>query len=603
MITCGKFDKTISLSPTLVRSKNISLKKKTTRTSLTNSHNIAVSESNILYCNRYYSYEEFQSIIVKDKIKKITVLTNLEFRYIADHPALSKIKTIIIENDYQIFPDIKYSKNLKYTLAKLDKCTKKLNQLGVTNVKLNQFISNKHWNSVVSKIKNKSPLDGLFFFSSKEAFQEVFKLKEERENRVIIALDYNSMYVDGMRGEFCDPRELQYRNFNKKCLKEFNKDLSPGIYSVKLIGAKNSFLLDHHYFIYKNLGKGYPFKLELGGSIEAILHHNEISYLSCFFDSTEIIEGVFSEKTISHPLINKAERQYKERLHHRKRKDSIKENLSKISLQFMHSSTFHKSKIKNKLTSYQDGISYLNKIFGGNVKVENKFDFFSLCINSKFLLNEGDEPDWAIADITTGKNIYSLSSTVLANARLKMLKTLESFLLFNSLEVCYINTDSIHISIDKNYLEDFFMEFSEVISDRLGDLKIEAIASRGYWFDVGRYWLFKNNDVILFKNIQFNQKWSNSKFTSKRIYFRNIKGKYFSLLRRYAIRIENSFSYRQSIKYNSSKNWVYKRFSYDQIENIRAANITVSRTILNTKKIKTELFNSIKDGKAFRDTR
>src|SRR5258708_28795217 len=53
-------------------------------------------------------------------------------------------------------------------------------------------------------------------------------------------------------------------------------------------------------------------------------------------------------------------------------------------------------------------------------------------------------------DIEASSIVFSLSAQVVANARLKLLQTLERFLSHSSVELCYANVDSIHLSIQRD---------------------------------------------------------------------------------------------------------------------------------------------------------
>ena len=119
-------------------------------------------------------------------------------------------------------------------------------------------------------------------------------------------------------------------------------------------------------------------------------------------------------------------------------------------------------------------------------------------------------------------NIYSLYSLVIANSRVKMMKTIELFQKFSELEVCYTNVDSIHVSIPKDKFKQFkqYLEDNKLIGEELGRLKIENISQHGVWFFPGRYWLYDNDHIVQFKNVNLNSKDKNNLLSSqKRITF------------------------------------------------------------------------------------
>lgn len=74
------------------------------------------------------------------------------------------------------------------------------------------------------------------------------------------------------------------------------------------------------------------------------------------------------------------------------------------------------------------------------------------------VINEDKEKSGLTWDLNNSKTIYSFSSQVLARSRLKMFKLLEALLDFEGLDICYVNTDSVHVSIpavsQNNFLKD-----------------------------------------------------------------------------------------------------------------------------------------------------
>src|SRR5690606_7429919 len=108
-------------------------------------------------------------------------------------------------SSFPIFPDIKYNSLSFANYYTLTKCLRKLDQLSINSSSLSKVLAQRHLHAIVRKLRFKNGYDRCFFFAYKDGYQEVFKLKEERSDRIIIALDFNSMYVDCMRGKFCNP--------------------------------------------------------------------------------------------------------------------------------------------------------------------------------------------------------------------------------------------------------------------------------------------------------------------------------------------------------------------------------------------------------------
>ena len=189
--------------------------------------------------------------------------------------------------------------------------------------------------------------------------------------------------------------------------------------------------------------------------------------------------------------------------------------------------------------------------------------------------------------------VFSLSAQVVANARLKMIKTLERFMSHRSVELCYANIDSIHISIHQDEVDGFFEQHYDIISDQLGALKVEAIADQGYWFDVGRYWLKKGDEVVLFKNKGFNHNAVHHPFVCRRKVSNFIETPAFAHLQTYVTKMENSFTYHKRLEHRTSQESRFARFRYEEVSELNTANLTEAREQLSSMKAKVELFQRI----------
>ena len=174
-----------------------------------------------------------------------------------------------------------------------------------------------------------------------------------------------------------------------------------------------------------------------------------------------------------------------------------------------------------------------------------------------------------------------------------MLQTIERFLSHRTVELCYANVDSIHISIHRDEVNGFLEQSRDLISDELGALKVEAIADQGYWFDLGRYWLKKSGSVVLFKNAGFNYEAAPDQFISRRKVSNFIETPSFTHLHTYVKKVENSFSYKKRLEHRTNLESCFVRFQYDEIREPHTANMTEAREQLSSLKAKVELFRRI----------
>ena len=200
------------------------------------------------------------------------------------------------------------------------------------------------------------------------------------------------------------------------------------------------------------------------------------------------------------------------------RGDSVMENFYKLSLQLMHSSTNQRVFRKKRFDSLDEALTFLSSEFHLDFNAVRTSDLSRFLSKNKYIKikNSACGVELRYLDIHADSLVLSLSARIVASARLKLMRTIERFLSDGSAEICCANVDSLHVSIAKTEVDSFLERQKDLISDQFGCLKIQAIADLGYWFDVGRYWLKKDKEVVLFKNIGFNTKWARSEFVTKR---------------------------------------------------------------------------------------
>ena len=468
-IICGKLDNQVQIgrkSPNdsikiRVRNQDLELPRQDSYLS------VSANESTIFFNERIWQFPDFFIMMENKGLRRLLVLTNKERIFIIESAANYGIRVDVLEILFPIFSEIKYNSVLKFNLDVIRKCQKKLKQLNIHTNSLSKYLSNQHLKSIARKLTYKNNFDSNFFFAYKDPYQEVFKFKEERKDRLIIALDFNSMYLDSMKGDFCAPGSIIYRDFRSE--KMAPAILYCGVYRVRLIAAKPSFFLDYHPFLFKRFGSSHQFQMKSGDTIETLLHKNEIEYYTRFFNDFEIIEGLFSVETIAHPLLKKGLSLYDQRIYHRIRGDKISENYCKISIQHLHSATNQKkfkSKEFSNLTTIRNFLSSDFNINFDGISIDEMVVFLK---RNKYFKLFDTHQGYKLSYLDTNGcgTIFSLSSQVIANARLKIIKTLEIFLNHNSVEICYSNVDSIHLSIQRDELENFINNNKNIISNEL----------------------------------------------------------------------------------------------------------------------------------------
>lgn len=594
-IVCGKLDNRTDLGPfTNLDAAKIRLYvKRMAPDRQVASISISAGESGIWFDGRLWESDAFFSMASTKGVRRLLVLTSKEYLQIVEDAAAHSMRVDVFEISFPVFSDIKYSSCPRTNHNVLTKHLRTLDQLGIRSDSLSRDLAHRYWRAAAKKLQFKNGYDRHFFFAYKDGYQEVFKLKEERPDRVIVALDFNSMYVDSMKGGFCEPKSIEYKDFRGEVGNP--GDLASGIYRVRLLGARESFLLDHHPFRYKRLGRSWYFQLHPGDNIETLLHKDELIYFSPFFERIELLEGLVSAETIEHPLLNKGLNLYAERMYHRRRGDRVRENLCKISMQHMHSASNQKRFSRKFFGDMKEVRDFLSTSFMMNLDAIGLDEIAEFLTHHKYfgLTRTPQGYQLSYLDVSASSTVFSLSAQVVANARLKVVQTLERFLSHRSVELCYANIDSIHLSIHRDEVDAFLEQNQDIISDQLGALKVEAIGDQGYWFDVGRYWLKKDGEVVLFKNKGLNHKAAPDPFVSRRKVSKFIETPTFAHLHTYVTKIESAFNYHQRLEHRSSQESRFARFQYEEIKELHTANLTEAREQLSSMKTKVELFARI----------
>tara|TARA_B110000908_G_C10256571_1_gene455951 strand:- start:1017 stop:2834 length:1818 start_codon:yes stop_codon:yes gene_type:complete len=590
-ITCGKYDRQILLEHKPFRlnrlwSKNPNDDKKVDWVPV-------ATDGKFIRCgNTVSNIKEFFN---SNEEKNLIVLTNREAKFLLASALNSGSKISIFENAFPIFDNIHYTSDIDSNFQSLSYLLKKIAGWGFHSRSLAKSISNGFLYSIERKLRHKNSNDFFSALAYQPGYQEVFKFKEERADRQVLALDFNSMYASCMDGFFAEPKSL--KKLSKEQLKFLDiSNLPKGVYKALLRNPTTMFIKKYHPFKFTQLNRGIYFNLEDNDEVETLLFDNEIKFYARHFESIEIQTGYASNKSIPHPLYKSAKRIYKERLAFNRQGNIALANLCKFKLQCMHSST-NKRQIKKKvLPSVESLKNYLRKEYSilippdisVNQAIQHIQNSGSIEIRK---VGKGFEVRSKNLDSTS--TIYSLSSQILANSRIEMLKTLELVLAFDGIEICYANTDSIHLSVPKRDLSGFLADIQYLISDDLGRLKIQAISEQGYWFDIGRYWLANKNHLVYFKNSGFNSKGSLNPFTRVSQRTEITRGEFFNNARPYYVNINEEFSFNKRIENLTEKNINYRRYAFSEIEGIDRLLKTKEKETLASMPVKFKIFNEI----------
>ncbi|WP_076410618.1 hypothetical protein [Shewanella sp. UCD-KL12] len=552
---------------------------------------IAISSNgDVIYNGQYRTpIEEF---IYNNKDNKCVhmVLTDRELLYIKAFAVRYNVRVYSIESYYPFFSDIKYSNDLKVNLTNLNKSLRYAKSLGFQNNSFVKVTTQDFRNTLLNKIFMKSEYDSQFYFSYSEPYQEVFKFLETRTDRTVVALDFNSMFASCLKGEFIDPKRLEFVSIEQTY---DGQELSQGIYKVVLKNPKSSFIKNHHLFKLTKNFKKYAFSLDDINEIEATLHKEEVEYYYNHFSNIWIDNGYISQSAIGHPLYKKSIDLYKKRLRSKSLGKKTLEKKYKLELAMLHSITNPKSFKRKEFRNLDEVSTFLRIEFGIDLDFAQKASVKAFFKRSHFSLNRSTQGFILhYVDIYSKVSAYSLSSQVMAKVRLKMLSLLEELLSMDKIELCYINTDCVHVSFPKDLVEDFWEKTQHLVGDELGMLKVEAIADTGYWFDVGRYFLYHNGKVVKFSNSGLNHRGNTKPFLLTKPVVMHYKSHTFSHVSMLYSHFSNLLTYsKKLIQKNGGSD--FERFTVAQILDSASSALLDQEERDNSSAIKIETYHTL----------
>lgn len=319
---------------------------------------------------------------------------------------------------------------------------------------------------VERKLKYKSSLDEYFFDSPMRCHSECFIANITDEP--IVALDVNSMFPDILaRALFPDPSRLIYGKPDLKKVLALKNGLFDCILKPRVdIDSKK---YDHIPFFAGFDHELIPFKIG-NESIRKKLHACEIEAYSSLFD-IEVIEGVYSNTPIEHPLAKMASIMFSHK----------KTNIAAKSVM----TTMHASTMRFSTTTAQ-------------VELDPSIPISSNVGKYLSLSSDGKSQMY---DTKNQTNVYSLTSTVFAHARVRMFKLICA-VIDGGFDPVYTNIDSLHVACRHGSgVDDLLALLGDAIGPDMGQLKIEAVADSGIWLSPGVYQLRSAERIVKEANV------------------------------------------------------------------------------------------------------
>jgi hypothetical protein len=558
-------------------------------------YNVISTDSKIvLFDSREFNVIDFFEFAKLNSLKNIMVLTRKECDYLLEASVDFGAKIFVFEECFPLYDQVRYVSNLSNNVNQAKKLLNECRSLEINGGSVNRCFSTLFQYKQERKLRYKSNLDCILYFSCLPPFQEVFKAKESRKSRLIFALDFNAMFTDCLLGTFPDPRSLKFSKFDKD--EYYTKNIKDGFFRAKLIGAKNTFFLKNHPFRYCSSNRSYSFDLEEGDSVEIFLSKDEIEYYSKFFSTLEIIEGIYSDKLVEHPLAGLAKSIFKERKSFSSKSPRAK--LAKLKANIIASLGNPKRYKDYKFKTHGEIISKIEELlsidFDNELSIEQKIDLSKRGNRVNIYDDQNNALKVKIFNMKSNDSIYTFHSKIVSNSRIKMIQLIEKLYTLSSLELCYANVDSLHISIDKNDEENLYNLLSSDISENIGGLKIEAIASSGYWFELGRYWLLNTNNIIKYSNFLFNNPHSKYSIITKRRIKKIVSLYGYGYVKNFTMNIYKTFSFKKVMEgLDCFDNIKYRRYHLDDVVIASVASTSTSKEMVRSHSSKASLLEEL----------
>jgi len=597
LVTCGRHDKRVSLA----RAANSSFRRQSRLWSTKPRSDqksifipIATDGTVIFYAGRQHCPRDFLNGLSLEQRGRLLTLTcrevELALPVFLDFDAVATA----LESAFPVFSEIKYCDSLERRLQSLEAHLRLLRKIGLQGPTLTHQLVEEASYQTERAVRSKNGLDQFFALSPPSPYQEVFKLREERADRVIVALDFNSMYGSCMEGLFPEPKSLRYRYHHDEELKRGG--LSAGIYRVILSGPNSEFFCKYHPLRFTLLGNRFAFRIEKNQAIEALLLDSELLYYAKFFERVQIIESITSNKSIPHPLARQAKFLYDQRLRARVARQELKERVFKLQVAALHSVTNRRRYQSKHFKTPDSLLKYVSDQFqidfpatmSTQEKLERlgRFRFIGMRFSSRGIRAR-------ILNYSADDALHALSSRIFANARLKIVRLLERIHACTDVDVCYVNTDCVHVSVKRSSLASFLDSLSGDLSGEMGGLRVQCVADEGYWFEPGRYWLIRDGQVVQFANKVFNHPGAADKFNRRRRVRAAYRGDFVSFSVDKYLSIERAFSYSKRLLAPEIDTQDYKRYTYEEVCSLEVAGDSIEHEILRSKGVKIELFNRI----------
>lgn len=349
------------------------------------------------------------------------------------------------------------------------------------------------WKKVYNAVRLKTELDARFYTAWHLPLQDSYLLEERRQDRRVIALDFNAMYPFCMQQEFPKPSKMRHVVYGRDIA--LGEVLPAGLFRCTLQGSSSNFIRKYNPFRAFFAGRHLRAALTEGLSVD--LHEFEVEFYQKHFSRVYIADAIISDQCISHPLARDAKRSFARRLHYLAHDNKALADREKFLSTLLASATQRPGRSRQLFATPALAQNYLLERFGIVPSADDPANLSATWLQGRKGLIVSKTSEGVLcdtSDLSSGRACFVFNQRIVALGRIKVLKMMEKVAeIAPDVEVCYVNIDSIHFSIPAAYLTSTLNSLRPGVSDRMGDYKIEAVTRNGLWLEPGRYWLYSDD--------------------------------------------------------------------------------------------------------------
>jgi hypothetical protein len=405
------------------------------------------------------------------------------------------------------------------------------------------------WNSICNSVRLKTDMDARFYTAWHLPVQDCYVLEETRQDRRVLALDFNAMYPSCMQQKFPMPSKLRHMIYDREVAAD---ELLPmGLYRCRLESPTSDFISKYNPF--RTFFAGRHLRPSLSESLSVDLHEFEIAFYRRHFNKVFIADAVVSDQYISHPLAREARRLFARRAHYIANNNKALADREKFLSTLLASCTHRPGRLDQKFATRASAEDFLQNNFGIAADADDPAGLSAAWLQGRKAFTVTETKDGVrceMPDATSRRACFMFNQRIVARGRTTLLEMMEKLLaIAPDVELCYANVDSIHFSFPVDYEASVMDGLRSSISKKMGDYKIETIASGGLWLEPGRYWLYSEN-IEKFRNRSVRHGGHAFKDHSIHVVSRQIGDLHIPI--RFRIGMDRSMTDIRSIEYDSS---------------------------------------------------